>query len=142
MTSEPYKILLVEDDDIDYKQVVRTFKKLRISNPVIRAEDGSKALEMLRSLDDTVTGKLIVLLDIGLPKFSGLEVLEAIRADPKIRKVPVFMLTSSDHHRDIDRAHDLVISGYLVKPIEIDGLMTLLEKLDAFLRIVELPSLG
>ena len=140
MAHELYKILLVEDDDIDYKQILRTLKKLRISNPVIRAEDGKQALTMLKEKDTKIKGKLVILLDIGLPKLSGLQVLKEIRDDENLRKIAVFMLTSSDHHSDIDKSHDLGVSGYLVKPVAIDGLIDLLQKLDAFLSIVELPT--
>lgn len=140
MIYKDYKIFLVEDDDIDFKHLKRTMKKLGISNPLVRATDGEIAINMLKNHQDSLGSKFIVLLDIGLPKLNGLEVLREIRGDCNLKNIPVFMLTSSDHDKDVDLAHQLSVSGYLVKPVKVDGLMDMLRKLEGFLSIVELPE--
>ena len=115
------KILLVEDSDDDAVLMYRAFRKQKISTEIVRAKNGFQALSFL--FGDEQTAKIspaLVLLDIKLPKLSGLDVLKSIRANQATKSLPVIMLTTSDHQEDIFRAYDLGTNSYIRKPIEFD----------------------
>tara|TARA_R110001583_G_scaffold81253_2_gene216982 strand:+ start:9910 stop:10335 length:426 start_codon:yes stop_codon:yes gene_type:complete len=141
MSNAIYKhatILLVEDDDIDAKMVVRAFTKLRIANPIVRAKDGVMALELLRN--NTVTRPYIILLDLNMPRMGGLEFLDEIRSDPVLNTSIVFVLTTSKDDEDKVAAYNQNIAGYIIKEKLQDGFDELVKLLDCYWRIVELPE--
>ncbi len=141
MSSDMITVLLVEDDDIDAEGMERAFKKLKISNPLVRARDGQEALDLLRANDNELVGKVVVLLDLNMPRMNGLEFLEIVRSDQALTKLPVFVITSSENQFDIDSAYKSHVSGYIVKPIDRGQLSSLLEKLDAYWAIIKIPEL-
>jgi two-component system response regulator len=116
------KILLVEDSQDDVDLTLRAFKRHNITNAVVVASDGAKALEYLFGSDDGATppGALpaIVLLDLNLPKVNGLEVLERIRADDRTRFLPVVILTSSNEQQDLVEGYKLGANSYVRKPVD------------------------
>lgn len=122
MQPEPVRLLLVEDDD-DHAFLVRTaLKENRVINHIDRVVDGEEALRYLRREDryaDTPTPDLI-LLDIKLPRRDGHEVLAVIKADARLRMIPVVILTTSDAERDRVRAYLSHANSYLVKPLDFD----------------------
>lgn len=141
MSNATYKhatILLVEDDDVDAKMVVRAFTKLRIANPIVRAKDGVSALELLR--DNTVTRPYIILLDLNMPRMGGLEFLEQLRNDPVLNTSIVFVLTTSKDDEDKGAAYNQNIAGYIIKEKLQNGFDELVKLLDCYWRIVELPE--
>lgn len=141
MSNATYKhatILLVEDDDVDAKMVVRAFTKLRIANPIVRAKDGVSALELLR--DNTVTRPYIILLDLNMPRMGGLEFLEQLRNDPVLNSSIVFVLTTSKDDEDKGAAYNQNIAGYIIKEKLQNGFDELVKLLDCYWRIVELPE--
>src|SRR5687767_6659136 len=109
MNIDPMEILLVEDSDEDAELTMRAFKKLRLANRVMRAKDGAEALQMLTAPIENGRnageGLKLVLLDLKLPKVDGLEVLREIKKDPKMRAIPIVVLTSSKEDRDLQRAY-------------------------------------
>jgi two-component system response regulator len=115
-------ILLVEDSPDDVELTLRAFKSHNITNAVVVASDGAKALEYLFGSDDGTTppGDLpaIVLLDLKLPKVNGLEVLERIRADERTRFLPVVILTSSNEQQDLVEGYKLGVNSYVRKPVD------------------------
>ncbi len=116
-------ILLVEDNPDDVELTLRALKKNNIANDVVVARDGEEALEYL-----TATGRYarctvadlpqVVLLDLKLPKVGGLDVLHAMRADPRTRLLPVVILTSSSEERDIIASYNLGANSYIRKPVD------------------------
>jgi len=133
-------LLSIEDNADDIVLLGMAFRKAHLSARVEFITDGEKAVAYFS------TGKPIprvVLLDLKLPKKSGLEVLAWLRAQPSLRRLPVVMLTSSNQPEDIDEAYDLGANSYLVKPGGIDGLVDLAKAIDAFwIRSNSLPTLG
>ena len=118
-------ILLVEDNPDDVELTLRAFKKSLIANEVAVARDGVEALEYLASTNMDNGKHLnempqVVLLDLHLPKVSGLEVLRAIRANPDTRLLPVVVLTSSDEESDILKSYDLGANSYIHKPVDFE----------------------
>lgn len=117
------KLLLVEDDAQDLRLTLRALERIKLVNEIDVVNDGASALDYLfcrgKHADrDPADGPSVVLLDIRLPKLSGLEVLEQMRADARTRKIPVVMLTSSDEEQDILRSYDLGANSYVRKPLD------------------------
>jgi two-component system response regulator len=117
----PGKILLVEDNPDDVALTLRALKSNNITNDVIVAQDGVAALDYLfgsggkPALEDLPA---VVLLDLKLPKVSGLEVLERIRGDDRTHLLPVVILTSSDEEHDLIRGYSLGANSYVRKPVD------------------------
>jgi two-component system response regulator len=117
----PGKILLVEDNPDDVALTLRALKSNNITNDVIIAEDGAKALDYLFGADGGTGPEeppAVVLLDLKLPKVNGLEVLRRIRADERTRLLPVVILTSSDEERDVIDGYSLGANSYVRKPVD------------------------
>jgi len=117
----PGKILLVEDNPDDVALTLRALKSNNITNDVVVAQDGVQALDHLfgsggkAALEELPA---VVLLDLKLPRVSGLEVLERIRGDDRTRLLPVVILTSSDEEQDLIRGYKLGANSYVRKPVD------------------------
>lgn len=131
-------IFLVEDDDVDAESIQRAFKKLRIANPVYRAKDGLEAINKLKN--NEVPEPRIILLDLNLPKKTGLEVLEVLRNDERLRSNIVFVLTTSKSDEDICAAYEKNVAGYIVKDEMADSFEQVLKMLSTYWRIIEVPT--
>jgi two-component system, response regulator len=127
-------IFLVEDNPDEVTLTLRTFKKNRILNDVVVAHDGSEALEYLFGTGayaerDTGIQPAFVMLDLNLPKVSGLEVLKAIRGDERTRLLPVVVLTSSDEERDFIQSYRLGANSYVRKPVDFNRFSEVMRQL-------------
>jgi DNA-binding NarL/FixJ family response regulator len=131
-------VIVVDDDDVDAMSVERALVKFKILNPVIRARDGIEALSLLRH-PTAVNRPYIVLLDINMPRMNGLEMLQELRIDQDLSRAVVFMLTTSKSDEDIVAAYDQHIAGYIVKNDAGTGFLKMIEMLDHYWRVVELP---
>lgn len=132
-------LFLVDDDDVDYMAVERAMQKMRLLNPLVRARDGQTALEMLKSGE--VQGAFIILLDLNMPRMNGLEFLAALRADPHLSSSVVFVLTTSRSDEDKVAAYSFNVAGYLVKHNINEEFSNIINMLDGYWRIVELPKI-
>jgi two-component system response regulator len=118
-------ILLIEDNDVDAELASRAFQRATITNPLFRARDGLDALDYLfgrgqYAARDARDLPVFALLDLNLPKISGLEVLKAIRADERTRHLPVIILTSSGEEKDRLSAYTHFANSYVIKPLDYD----------------------
>ena len=138
MTQRMLNILLVEDDDVDVMNVRRAFDKNKILNPLYVASDGVQALEMLRS-GAVPADRRMVLLDLNMPRMSGIEFLRELRADPALHPIPVVVLTTSNDDRDRIEAFNLNVAGYLLKPVTFVNFVELMATLNKYWSLVELP---
>jgi CheY-like chemotaxis protein len=125
MTEKLLSILLVEDDEVDIMNVKRAFKKNKISNPLSVARNGLEALSMLRGNKEEGIERLeplpkVILLDLNMPKMSGLEFLQEIRKDPVLKSLSVFVMTTSDEESDKITAYNLNVAGYILKPLSFE----------------------
>lgn len=146
MVQNSTTILHVEDDPNDVLLIARAFRKAGLSAQIHVVNDGEQALHYLGGNNSFAERERfplpsLVLLDLKLPRKSGIEVLEWIRSQPGVKRIPVVMLTSSKQSVDINRAYELGVNAYLVKPVNFDGLVDLVKTLDSFwLRLNERPS--
>jgi CheY-like chemotaxis protein len=109
-------VLLVEDDPHDVTLALRALSRNNLANRVHVSRDGAEALAYLAAHDRP----RVVLLDLKLPKIPGLDVLTQIRQDPRLRTLPVVVLTSSREEPDVAKAYDLGVNSYIVKPVDFD----------------------
>lgn len=122
---KPANILLVEDNPKDLKLALHALRRNHLVNNVFTARDGEEALDFLfrrgghagRSAEDDPH---VILLDLKLPKVTGLEVLRAIKASPELRRIPVVMLTSSREENDLAASYDGGVNAYIVKPVDFE----------------------
>ena len=116
MSAQMPSILLVEDDEVDVEAIRRLFARRNITNPLHVAHDGVDALRMLHGEDDTaVTQPCVILLDLNLPRMSGLEFLDELRRDTNLKDSVVFVLTTSNRDYDRTVANSKFVAGYLSK---------------------------
>ena len=117
------QMLLVEDNPDDRDLVLRALRKNHFSNPILLAGDGQDALDQLFGDDGFLdkSGSKVVLLDLKLPKVDGIEVLRQIRSDPRGRRIPVVMLTSSQEESDLVASYETGASSFIVKPVDFEN---------------------
>ena len=140
-------LLLVEDDANDILLVQRAFRKANLTIPIHVVKDGDAAVDYLAG-DVPYEDRreyplpLLILLDLKLPRRSGLEVLEWVKTKPVIRRIPIVVLTSSRENTDVDHAYEIGANSYLVKPVTSSDLESMIEALDRFwLKINQYPSI-
>jgi CheY-like chemotaxis protein len=138
ITEKMLNILLVEDDEVDVMNVRRAFQRNRIANALYVASDGLQALEALRS-GTVPPDRRIVLLDLNMPRMTGIEFLRELRKDQDLRSTPVVVLTTSNDERDKIAAYDLNVAGYLLKPVTFVNFVELMATLNRYWTLVELP---
>ena len=136
MTGQTVNILLVEDDSIDAKAFVRAMSKLKIGNPVAHAKDGVEGLGML----ETLRRPNLVILDINMPRMTGLEMLRKIREDAKLRDTIVFVLTTSNDEQDKFDAYNLNVAGYMLKSDMGNSFVRAVSLVENFWKVVEFPE--
>lgn len=141
MSVVPVEIVLVEDSDEDAELTLRALKRKNFANNVHREIDGAAALDYFFGDGDGENGDpnalpRVVLLDLKLPKVSGLEVLRRLKGDPRTRAVPVVVLTSSKEDRDLEEAYRIGVNSYIVKPVEFDKFMHAVEALGLYWMLV------
>ena len=136
MSIERTTILIVDDDEVSVMAIRRALSRLEIGNPVAVAHDGLEALEILRG---GLRKPFVVLLDINMPRMTGLEFLPVLRKDPWLKDTVVFVLTTSDAPRDISSAYAHQVAGYILKDDAYRSIGTAVAMLSAYLEVVKLP---
>lgn len=141
MTDNLHTILLVEDDPNDVLLIQRAFRKSNVGNPIQVVGDGEEAIAYLSGQGpypdrERYPLPLLLLLDLKLPRKSGFEVLEWLRQQPGLKRLPVVVLTSSAETPDINRAYDLGANSYLVKPVRFEGLLHMVRTLNLYWLII------
>ena len=144
MTSNGIDILLVEDNPRDVEMTLRALKKYNLANTVHVAKDGAEALDFIFSRgayahSDTNHVPKVVLLDLKLPKVSGLEVLGAIKGDARARTIPVVVLTSSQEEKDMVESYQLGVNSYIVKPVDFDKFVEAVGQLGLYWLLINKP---
>ena len=135
----PRPILLVEDNPMDLDLTQRAFARRRLANPIEVARDGQEALNWIPRWEAGEPLPLVILLDLKLPRVSGLEVLRQFRAHPVSRDLPVVVLTSSSEDQDIETAYRLHANSYIVKPVNFDTFMEVAAQIELYWCLLNHP---
>ena len=139
-------IVVVEDNPRDIELTLMALERARLANEVIVLRDGPEALDYLRC-----TGKwserergnpAVIMLDIKLPKLTGLEILERIKNDGHLKRIPVVMVTSSREEPDLERSYELGVNAYVVKPVRFTDFVKAVQDLGGFWAVLNEPPPG
>jgi CheY-like chemotaxis protein len=126
-------ILLVEDNEGDILLTLEAFEESKIKNEISVVRNGQEALDFLYKRGNFLNAKTdLILLDINIPIYNGHEVLQIIKTDSKLKKIPVVMLTTSSHQRDIDKAYENYSNSYVKKPLAMEEFLDSILKIEAF----------
>jgi two-component system, response regulator len=140
------EILLVEDNPEDVEITLRAFKKYNLSNKIHVLRDGEEALECIfctgRYADRSVgSHPRLILLDLKLPKVDGIEILQRCKADPRTKRIPVVILTSSREERDLVDGYNFGVNSYVVKPVDFSHFTEAVRQLGLYWMVInQLPS--
>lgn len=145
MSYENIEILFAEDSKDDALLTIRALNKSGVSNKLHHVIDGAEALDFIYCRGKYVGRNpkefpKLILLDVKMPKVSGIEVLEKIKADPLVKSVPVVMLTSSNEGPDIERCFALGANSYIVKPVDNDNFFKAVKEIGVYWMILSQPS--
>jgi CheY-like chemotaxis protein len=145
MVSKPIDILLVEDNPGDVRLTREALKEGKIKNNLFVTSNGVEALEFLRKegeYTDAIRPDLI-LLDLNMPRMDGRELLQKIKEEPDLRRIPVVILTTSKSEEDIVKSYDLHANCYITKPVDLDQFINVVKSVEDFwLTVVKLPPNG
>ncbi len=136
---EHVEILLVEDNPTDAELTMRALKKNHLANNLVWVKDGVEALDFIFATDEhdnRINKPRLILLDLKLPRIDGIEVLRAIKADPRTRTLPVVMLTSSYEERDIVESYKLGVNSYIVKPVDFEKFVEMVSQVGLYWSLV------
>jgi two-component system response regulator len=134
-------ILLVEDNDDDAELTLMAFSEAKVANPILRVRDGVEALERLHGSEARAPQEppVVVLLDLKLPRVSGIEVLKKIRSTETTKHLPVVILTSSDEDRDLLEAYSHFANSYVRKPVDYDEFVDASRHLGLYWTVTNIP---
>jgi two-component system, chemotaxis family, response regulator Rcp1 len=142
--AEPIEILLVEDNPADARLTHEALREGKIDNNLHHVQDGVEAMRFLRQQGERYAAAPqpdLILLDLNLPRKDGREVLAEIKEDSELRMIPTVVLTTSEAERDLLRTYDLHANAYIVKPIDLDRFIEVVEAIESFwFAIVKLPQ--
>ncbi|MBD8899817.1 response regulator [Rhodanobacter sp. DHG33] len=129
-------ILLVEDSMADAEMALDALQEANLANPVVHLQDGVECMDWLHGRGAWATREpgcpAVVLLDIKMPRMDGLEVLKRMRADERMKRVPVVILSSSREESDLVRSWDLGVNAYVIKPVDVDQFFNAVRTLGQF----------
>src|SRR5262245_27667642 len=140
------RILLVEDDPNDVELTLTALEEYNLANEVVVTRDGAEALDYLHCRGDYAArsneNPAVLLLDLKLPKVDGLEVLQQIRSDEKLKMIPVVVLTSSHEEKDMVASYKLGVNAYVVKPVDFHEFVNAVKELGVFWAVINEPPPG
>ena len=142
--NRPINILLIEDNPGDVRLTQEAFKEGKVSTNLDIAMDGVEAIKFLRKEDSyaNVATPDLILLDLNLPKRDGREVLKEIKADEKLKRIPIVILTTSNAEQDIIKSYNLHVNCYINKPVDYDKFFDIIQKIEDFwLKTAILPTM-
>jgi len=138
-------ILIAEDDAGHYSLIRKNLQRAGVENPILRFPDGQAVLDyFFRPSSRTVpiqSDSYLLLLDIRMPKVDGIGVLQALKQDPRLKVIPIIMVTTTDDPVEVDRCHQLGCNLYLAKPVDYDAFVDAIRKAGLFFSLLEVPTL-
>ena len=138
MTTQPVRILVADDDAEDCELIKEALEESRLINPIEFVRDGEELMAYLHKSPE-LPG--LILLDLNMPKKDGREALREIKSDPRLRSIPVIILTTSKAEEDVYRTYNLGVNSFITKPVTFSTLVEVLNKVAQYwFEIVQLPS--
>lgn len=134
-------ILLVEDNPMDVDLTRRAFAKRKLVNPLVVARDGEEALAQISQWEQGTPQPVVILLDLKLPKVSGLDVLRHIKTHPRFRAIPIVVLTTSSEDTDVRAAYELGVNSYIIKPVNFENFLEVAAQLEIYWCVLNTPHL-
>ncbi|MEI6043576.1 MAG: response regulator [Chloroflexota bacterium] len=144
---DPRAIIVVEDSDEDYETILWIFKKLAVTHPVIRCEDGEELLHYLsqqskRTERDEILQPGLIMLDLNLPGIDGRQILQRIKANERFKVVPVVVLTTTSNPKDIKTCYQNGANSYILKPVDLEKFVRTMQRLlDYWFEVSLLPDI-
>jgi len=140
------RILMVEDDPKDVELTLTALEEYNLANEVIVTRDGAEALDYLYRLGKFATRSIenpaVMLLDLKLPKIDGLEVLQQVKSDDRLKMIPVVVLTSSREEKDMVASYNLGVNAYVVKPVDFHEFVNAIKELGVFWAVINAAPPG
>ena len=140
------RILLIEDDPRDVELTLTALEEYNLANEVVVARDGVEALDYLHCRGNFIGrpggNPAVMLLDLKLPKIDGLEVLQQVKSDEKLKMIPVVVLTSSREEKDMVASYRLGVNAYVVKPVDFHEFVNAIKELGVFWAVINEPPPG
>lgn len=142
MSENSVNIIMVEDDDGHARLIEKNIRRAGIANAIRHFVDGTTALDYLFNAPDgpAMNGPALILLDLNLPDMSGIDILGKIKADPRLRRTPVVVLTTTDDKVEIQRCYDLGANVYITKPVNYESFAKAIQQLGLFLSVIQVPE--
>jgi CheY-like chemotaxis protein len=138
MSERRLTIILADDDDGHATLIRRNLERSRLDARIVRLRDGQDVVDYF--VNQRCELPALLLLDIHMPRLDGIEALRRIKDDPVAKMVPVYMLTTTDNPREVDRCFELGCNAYLTKPVAYEELVTTIQRLCSFLEVVRIPG--
>lgn len=139
-------VLVAEDDEGHAGLIRKNLARAGMVNTLLHFKDGQETLDFLFRKGEGNHRKsgvaYLLLLDIRMPRIDGVEVLEQVKADPELCKMPIIMITTTDDPREIEKCHALGCSNYIAKPLDYDKFVTAIRQLGLFLSVVQVPKIN
>ncbi|MCH3882210.1 response regulator [Tenacibaculum sp. K20-16] len=130
-------ILLIEDNLIEIMKMKRTISLLKLDHTIHEAKNGEEALKIL---EDKSKFPDLILLDLNMPKISGIEFLTILKKDDDLKHIPTVILTTSDNQKDLEKCFEIGVSGYILKPLKYDDYVKKIENVLSYWSINELKK--
>ncbi len=144
MSEHSVNIIMVEDDEGHARLIEKNIRRAGIANGIRHFVDGTTALDYLFNAPDgpALNGPALILLDLNLPDMSGIDILGKIKADVKLKRTPVVVLTTTDDKVEIQRCYDLGANVYITKPVNYESFAKAIQQLGLFLSVIQVPEVN
>ena len=144
MSENSVNIIMIEDDEGHARLIEKNIRRAGIANAIRHFLDGNTALDHLFNPPDgpARNGPALILLDLNLPDMSGIDILGKIKADPRLKRTPVVVLTTTDDKQEIQRCYDLGANVYITKPVNYDSFAKAIQQLGLFLSVIQVPEVS
>ena len=132
-------IVMIEDDEGHARLIEKNIVRAGVKNPILHFATGVAGMDYLLQNQHSL-GSLLILLDLNLPDMTGIDILQNLKADEALKKVPVIVLTTTDDKREIERCYELGCSVYMTKPVEYDQFAHAIRQLGLFFSVIQVPE--
>ena len=141
-TQRPVNIIMIEDDEGHARLIEKNIRRAGINNEICHFLEGGKAVDYIFNdkSGPALNGPALILLDLNLPDMSGVDILDRVKSDERLRATPVVVLTTTDDRQEIQRCYDLGCNVYITKPVNYENFADAIRQLGLFLSVIQVPD--